>query len=147
MRPNHADLSRAPENPTSTGTEAAAAENGSRYAPLAGGTLFLFGRATLDGIGGKRRVVILSDSTHVGAHPFAVLRRKIPGVRERILTPQLHELEAGGFVHREDYDDLPPEVEYPLADSGKTLCPISEVTREWACHTRGLLTDTKRSAA
>lgn len=49
--------------------------------------------ATLDVIGGKLKVVILYHLTQGGTHRFAVLRCKNPGVRERMLTQQLRELE------------------------------------------------------
>ena len=87
--------------------------------------------ATLDVIGGKWKVVILFHLTHDGTHRFAVLRRKIPGVSERMLTQQLRELEDDGIVHREVYPEVPPKVEYSLTEYGKTLRPITEVMCEW----------------
>ena len=87
--------------------------------------------ATLDVIGGKWKVVILYHLTHDGTHRFAVLRRKIPGVSERMLTQQLRELEDDGIVHREVYAEVPPKVEYSLTEYGKTLRPITEVMCEW----------------
>ena len=87
--------------------------------------------ATLDVIGGKWKVVILFHLTHEGTHRFAELRRKIPGVSERMLTQQLRELEEDGIVHREVYPEVPPKVEYSLTDYGKTLRPITEVMCEW----------------
>ena len=87
--------------------------------------------ATLDVIGGKLKVVILFHLTHEGTHRFAELRRKIPGVSERMLTQQLRELETDGIVHREIYPEVPPKVEYSLTDYGKTLRPITEVMCEW----------------
>ena len=87
--------------------------------------------ATLDVIGGKWKVVILYHLTHDGTHRFAVLRRKIPGVSERMLTQQLRELEDDGIVHREVYPEVPPKVEYSLTEYGKSLRPITEVMCEW----------------
>lgn len=87
--------------------------------------------ATLDVIGGKWKVVILYHLTQDGTHRFAVLRRKIPGVSERMLTQQLRELEDDGIVHREVYPEVPPKVEYSLTDYGRTLRPITEVMCEW----------------
>ena len=87
--------------------------------------------ATLDVIGGKWKVVILFHLTHEGTLRFAVLRRRIPGVSERMLTQQLRELEEDGIVHREVYPEVPPKVEYSLTEYGKTLRPITEVMCEW----------------
>ena len=87
--------------------------------------------ATLEVIGGKWKGVILFHLTHDGAHRFAVLRRKIPGVSERMLTQQLRELEDDGIVHREVCPEVPPKVEYSLTDYGKTLRPITEVMCGW----------------
>ncbi len=87
--------------------------------------------ATMDVIGGKWKVVILFHLTHDGTHRFAELRRKIPGVSERMLTQQLRELEEDGIVHREVYPEVPPKVEYSLTDYGETLRPITKVMCEW----------------
>ena len=82
-------------------------------------------------IGGKWKVVILYHLTHDGTHRFAELRRRIPGVSERMLTQQLRELEDDGIVHREVYAEVPPKVEYSMTVYGKTLRPITEVMCEW----------------
>jgi len=87
--------------------------------------------ATLDVIGGKWKVVILFHLSHDGTHRFAELRRKIPGVSERMLTQQLRELEGDGIVHREVYPEVPPKVEYSLTEYGRTLRPITNVMCEW----------------
>lgn len=87
--------------------------------------------ATLEVIGGKWKVVILFHLFHDGTHRFAEMRRKIPGVSERMLTQQLRELEEDGIVHREVYPEVPPKVEYSLTNYGKTLRPIAKVMCEW----------------
>ena len=86
--------------------------------------------ATLDAIGGKWKVVILFWLRD-GVCRFGELRRRIPGVSERMLTQQLRELEDHGIVHREVYPVVPPKVEYSLTPYGQTLRPITELMCAW----------------
>ena len=86
--------------------------------------------ATLDVIGGKWKVVILFWLRD-GVCRFGELRRRIPGVSERMLTQQLRELEDHGIVHREVYPVVPPKVEYSLTPYGQTLRPITELMCAW----------------
>ena len=82
--------------------------------------------ATLDVIGGKWKALILFHLRDV-VFRFGQLRRKIPGVSERMLAQQLRELEEQGVVHREVYREVPPKVEYWLTAYGKTLRPITDL--------------------
>lgn len=101
--------------------------------------------ATLEVIGGKWKAVILFHLTHEGTHRFAELRRKIPGVSERMLTQQLRELEDHGIVHREVYAEVPPKVEYSMTDYGRTLRPITEAMCQWGQkHIRRIKTGKKK---
>jgi DNA-binding HxlR family transcriptional regulator len=43
----------------------------------------------------------------------------------------LKELERDGLVHREEYPQIPPKVEYSLTDKGKTLIPILNAMCAW----------------
>src|SRR5215468_6770759 len=80
--------------------------------------------ATLDVIGGKWKVVILFWLKGGTLRP-GELRRKIPGISERMLIQQLRQLEAHGVIHREVYPEVPPRVEYSLTEYGRTLGPIT----------------------
>ncbi|MFN4098397.1 MAG: winged helix-turn-helix transcriptional regulator [Pararhodobacter sp.] len=53
-----------------------------------------------------------------GTYRFAALRRRIGGVSERMLAQTLQQLEADGFVHRHDFGEVPPRVEYSLTPLG-----------------------------
>jgi DNA-binding HxlR family transcriptional regulator len=86
--------------------------------------------ATLDVIGGRWKAVILFWLRD-GACRFGELRRRIPGVSERMLTQQLRELEGHGIVHRQVYPVVPPKVEYSLTPYGRTLRPITELMCAW----------------
>lgn len=74
----------------------------------------------MDVIGGKWKVLILW-ALGEGMYRFGALRRALPGVTEKVLAAQLRELEADGIVHREEYAEVPPRVEYSLTARGVAL--------------------------
>lgn len=85
---------------------------------------------TVELIGGKWKAVILYYLLD-GTLRFNELRRKIPGITQRMLTLQLRELEADGLVERTVYPVVPPHVEYTLSPFGRTLEPILITMRDW----------------
>ncbi|WP_395571504.1 winged helix-turn-helix transcriptional regulator [Streptomyces sp. BK79] len=89
--------------------------------------------AAMDVIGGKWKVLILWALAE-RPYRFGALRRELPGVTEKVLAAQLRELEADGIVHREEYDDVPPRVEYSLTARGvalnKALAPLGAWGKE-----------------
>lgn len=86
---------------------------------------------TLGVIGGKWKAVLVFHMARGGAQRFAELRRKTPGISERILTRQLRELESDGIVSREVFPEVPPRVEYSLTEYGESLRPVTEAMCEW----------------
>jgi DNA-binding HxlR family transcriptional regulator len=86
--------------------------------------------ATADVIGGKWKSTLVFHLLE-GPQRFNALRRKLPGVTQRMLTLQLRELEADGVVHREIFREVPPRVEYSLTDFGLSLEPIISLMYDW----------------
>ncbi|AHD11822.1 winged helix-turn-helix transcriptional regulator [Phaeobacter gallaeciensis] len=70
---------------------------------------------------------------------FNQLQRKLGRVTHRTLTRQLGELSASGFVHREDFQTIPPHVEYSLTPLGQSLIPLLEAMHDWAVENESLL--------
>ncbi|MEU3896422.1 helix-turn-helix domain-containing protein [Streptomyces sp. NPDC045251] len=66
-----------------------------------------------------------------GPHRPAELRRKVPGLTEKVLTQALREMEADGVVHREVYDVLPPKTEYSLTAFGRDLAEALSPLSDW----------------
>ncbi len=62
---------------------------------------------------------------------FGELRKDIPHISDKMLTTQLRELEADGFVDRKVYPVVPPKVEYSITDKGRTAIPIIETIRNY----------------
>ncbi|WP_299530792.1 helix-turn-helix domain-containing protein [Ulvibacterium sp.] len=62
---------------------------------------------------------------------FGELRKDIPHITDKMLTSQLRQLEAEGFVHRKVYPVVPPKVEYSITPKGQTAIPIIETIRNY----------------
>lgn len=54
------------------------------------------------------------------------------GITPTMFTKCLVELEGSGLVHREQYAEIPPRVEYSLTDQGRTLLPTLYELYRWA---------------
>lgn len=88
--------------------------------------------ATIDFIGGKWKAIILHHLSTEGTLRFGELKRRCPGVTQKMLTSQLRELESDLLVNRVVYAVVPPKVEYSLSTLGETLIPILHAMRTWS---------------
>ena len=80
-------------------------------------------------IGGKWKPIILYLISK-GANRFGMLQKGIKGVSKQMLTKQLRELEADGFLTRKIFAEIPPRVEYSITELGQTLFPIIKSMKE-----------------
>ncbi|MBX9421738.1 MULTISPECIES: helix-turn-helix domain-containing protein [Streptomyces] len=66
-----------------------------------------------------------------GPHRPGELRRKLPGLSEKVLTQALREMEEDGLVHREVHDVLPPKTVYSLTGFGRELSSALAPLSDW----------------
>lgn len=59
------------------------------------------------------------------------LGRRAGGISQKMLTQTLRELERHGIVHRKDYAEVPPRVEYSLTPLGRSLAQLVRKIEEW----------------
>ena len=59
------------------------------------------------------------------------MKKYIGQISYKTLSSTLKELEADQLVHREEYPQIPPKVEYSLTERGKSLIPILDGMCEW----------------
>jgi DNA-binding HxlR family transcriptional regulator len=85
---------------------------------------------TVDVVGGRWRTVLLSHLKE-GVHRYGELRRRMPGISEKMLTQRLRELEADGLVARRDLGTAARHVEYDLTDEGRSLAPVLQALYDW----------------
>ena len=66
-----------------------------------------------------------------GPRRFTELLDAAPGLRDRVLSQRLKELEAAGILTRVAYPEVPPRVEYQLTPRGRELRPVIEEMERW----------------
>jgi len=87
---------------------------------------------TLRLIGGKYKMQALY-AIQLSHRPvrYNALKRLLVPISFKALTNTLRELEADGLVHREEYPQIPPKVEYSLTPLGESLIPVMEDICNW----------------
>ena len=86
---------------------------------------------TLSLINGKYKRTILYVLAEFGVVRFNEMKKYIDEISYKTLSSTLKELEADKLVHREEYPQIPPKVEYSLTERGKSLIPILETMCDW----------------
>ena len=81
-------------------------------------------------IGSKWSMLILC-SLRAGPRRTHELKRRLTGVSSKMLTQTLRELERHGIVHREDFAEVPPRVEYRLTTLGRSLAMLVVNIEDW----------------
>ena len=86
---------------------------------------------TLSLINGKYKMTILYVLAEFGVVRFNEMKKYIDEISYKTLSSTMKELEADKLVHREEYPQIPPKVEYSLTERGKSLIPILETMCDW----------------
>lgn len=86
---------------------------------------------TMSLIQGKYKMFILYALAWFGVIRFNELKKFLGGISYKTLSSTLKELVADGLVHREEYPQIPPKVEYSLTERGKSLIPILDQMCTW----------------
>ena len=86
---------------------------------------------TLARIGDKWGMVLLLFLRD-GSRRFGELKRRVPGISQRMLTLTLRNLERDGLVERSVHPSVPPRVDYQLTPLGHSMCEPIEALGVWA---------------
>ncbi|MGN0544373.1 MAG: winged helix-turn-helix transcriptional regulator [Acutalibacteraceae bacterium] len=73
---------------------------------------------------GKWHIRVIFELTKVDKIRFGNLKKRIGDITNTMLANTLKELEDNGIVLREQFNEIPPHVEYSLSESGKEMYPI-----------------------
>lgn len=91
---------------------------------------------TLSLINGKYKMTILYTLMEFGVVRFNEIKKYIGEISYKTLSSNLKELERDQLVHREEYPQIPPKVEYSLTERGRSLIPILDSMCEWGDQNR-----------
>lgn len=81
-------------------------------------------------------MTILYTLMEFGVVRFNEIKKYIGSISYKTLSSALKELERDQLVHREEYPQIPPKVEYSLTERGKSLIPILDGMCAWGDQNR-----------
>lgn len=88
-------------------------------------------RKTLELLSGKWRTHIIYELCKHPCCRFGELKKSVPRITNTMLTTTLRDLENTGIIHREQFNEIPPHVEYSLTEKGKALLPVFFELAKW----------------
>ena len=86
---------------------------------------------TLELLSGKWRTHIIYELCKHPTMCFGELKKAYPRITNTMLTNTLRDLENLGIIHREQFNEIPPHVEYSLTEKGKALLPVFFEISKW----------------
>lgn len=88
-------------------------------------------RRTLELLSGKWRTHVIYALCKKPSCRFGELKKAVPGITNTMLSGTLRDLETRGIVHREQFNEIPPHVEYSLTETGRDLLPVFTELAKW----------------
>ena len=86
----------------------------------------------LDVFGGKWKSRIICVLAAKQVLRYSALRREMVNITDAVLAATLKELMGDGIVCRQQFDEIPPRVEYHLTEKGVSVVPILQSICRWA---------------
>jgi DNA-binding HxlR family transcriptional regulator len=80
-------------------------------------------RTTLSLVGGKWKLLVIYQLAE-GPLRLSQLKQNIPDISEKMLVETLKTLVQDHLVHRENFGEVPPRVEYSLTAQGRLALPL-----------------------
>lgn len=80
---------------------------------------------------GKWKLQILYELCIQSPLRFGQLKKLLLPITNTMLTNALKELEADGLVNRQQFNEIPPRVEYTLTQKGQDLLPVFYAIAQW----------------
>ena len=88
-------------------------------------------RRCLGVMGGKWKIFIVLQLFGAPALRFGELARGVEGITNAMLSASLRELERDGMMERQQFNEIPPHVEYRLTPEGRSLSSVLLALANW----------------
>ncbi len=86
----------------------------------------------LDIFGGKWKSRIVCVLAEKKVLRYSMIRHEMTNITDAILSSTLKELITDGIVQRQQFDEIPPRVEYFLTPKGHSVVPILQTICQWS---------------
>lgn len=86
----------------------------------------------LDIFGGKWKSRVICVLSAKETLRYSALRKEMLNITDAVLATTLKELIADGIITRQQYNEIPPRVEYALTDKGRSVVPILQTICQWS---------------
>ena len=84
-----------------------------------------------DIFGGKWKIRLIWIVYEYKKIRFNQLKRELPGITDLMLTKILKNLVAENIINREQFNEIPPHVEYSLTENGLNFVESLSQIRQW----------------
>ena len=82
--------------------------------------------------GGKWKSRVICVLAKKGTLRYSVIRKEMANITDAVLAATLKELIADDLVKRQQFDEIPPHVEYCLTEKGLSVVPILQTICKWS---------------
>lgn len=82
--------------------------------------------------GGKWKSRVICVLAEKGVLRYSSIRKEMTNITDAVLAATLKELIADDIVKRQQFDEIPPRVEYCLTDKGRSVVPILQSICKWS---------------
>lgn len=82
--------------------------------------------------GGKWKSRVICVLAEKGTLRYSSIRKEMANITDAVLASTLKELISDGIVKRQQFDEIPPRVEYCLSEKGISVVPILQTIRKWS---------------
>lgn len=80
---------------------------------------------------GKWKAQVLYEFCIYDRVRFGQLKKDLPDITNTMLSSTLRELEEDGLIFREQFNEIPPRVEYGFTEMGRDLLPVFYEIMRW----------------